>query len=625
MKHETPGTGDAAEDTAEEAGARAQRELDRGEPLLACNTAQAALERWPEHTRLRQLHALALVRSGDLERANRILAALAAEGRDDAETLGMLARTHKDLALREAEGPRRSEHLMAGFRLYERAFESARKRGAVADASYTGINAATMAVFMDDLAGARRIASAVREACGGDEGRKAPEPARYWREATLGEAALILGDAGEAGVRYRKARLLAGKRFGDLGTTRLQARRLQARLPATGVDVDALLAVPPVLVFTGNMVDAPGREAGRFPAALEQAVREAMRETLATIAPLAVYGSAACGADILCLELARERGAETHVVLPFPPAEFRHASVDFASGDWGERFERVLAAAHSVTVASDHRASGSAASFEYANLIATGMGRLRAQVLDAPLRALAVWDAGVPASPGGAASVVSLWRSHGLAVDTVDLAALRADEGAPVSATPAASVAASDGATRHELRAMLFADAVGYSQLSEDQIPRYISGFLGAVAELSRKTAHPFEHVETSGDGLYMVFATVADAGRFALELSALANGLDRAACGLPERFNLRIALHCGPVHCGRDPITGSRLYTGPHTSRTARIEPITPPGQVYASSAFAAVAAASGADGLAMGYVGRMPLAKGYGTLGLYHVRPAH
>ena len=144
------------------------------------------------------------------------------------------------------------------------------------------------------------------------------------------------------------------------------------------------------------------------------------------------------------------------------------------------------------------------------------------------------------------------------------------------------------------------------------------------MAELSRRTAHPFEHVETSGDGLYMVFGAVADAGRFALELNALVRDFDRAACGLPPNFDLRIALHCGPVHCGRDPITGSPLYTGPHTSRTARIEPITPPGQVYASSAFAAVAAASGAPGLSMRYVGRIPLAKGYGTLGLYCVRPA-
>ena len=69
--------------------------------------------------------------------------------------------------------------------------------------------------------------------------------------------------------------------------------------------------------------------------------------------------------------------------------------------------------------------------------------------------------------------------------------------------------------------------------------------------------------------------------------------------------------------------MTGAPLFTGPHTSRAARIEPVTPPGQVYASSAFAAVAAASGVRGLRLQYIGRMPLAKGYGLLGLYHVSP--
>jgi class 3 adenylate cyclase len=173
------------------------------------------------------------------------------------------------------------------------------------------------------------------------------------------------------------------------------------------------------------------------------------------------------------------------------------------------------------------------------------------------------------------------------------------------------------------MRSLLFADAVGYSKLSEDQIPLYITEFLGAIGELARASPHRYEHVETAGDGLYMVFADPLAAGGFALELSALAGGTDWAARGLPPGFNLRVALHCGPVHVGRDPLTGTGIYTGPHTSRAARIEPITPPGQVYASSAFAAVAAASG-GGLALTYVGRMPLAKGYGALGLYHVRGA-
>jgi class 3 adenylate cyclase len=310
------------------------------------------------------------------------------------------------------------------------------------------------------------------------------------------------------------------------------------------------------------------------------------------------------------------------VVLPFPPAEFRRASVDFAASDWGARFDAVLASADSVTIASDHRASGSVATFEYANLILTGMGRLRAQALDTTLRGLAAWDPGAIGASGGSASLVALWEKHELPVEHVRLHELRGRPADPSPSAPPAMHGAAAQGTRHEMRAMLFADAVGYSQLSEDQIPGFIDGFLGAVAELNARTTHRFEHVETSGDGLYMVFGSVADAAHYALELSALTNAFDWAAHGLPA-MNVRIALHCGPVHCGRDPITGSPLYTGPHASRTARIEPITPPGQVYASSAFAAVAAASGADGLEMRYVGRIPLAKGYGTLGLYNVRP--
>jgi len=360
----------------------------------------------------------------------------------------------------------------------------------------------------------------------------------------------------------------------------------------------------------------------RFPPSIETAVGAAVRERLSSLRPAAVYGSAACGADILCLEAARELGCETHVVLPFPPAEFRRTSVDFARGDWGPRFERALAVADSVTVASDHRASGSVASFDYANLILSGMGALRAAILDTELHGLAIWDPRVRGFAGGAASLVDLWERRGLPVEHVHPRWFHHCEFED-AAQPAAAETGSK-VVRHEMRALLFADAVGYSQLSEDQIPGFICGFLEAVAALNRRTEHRFEHVETSGDGLYMVFRDVRDASHYALELSALMRTFDRNAWGLPPGFDLRIAVHCGPVHCGHDPVTGGNLYTGPHTSRAARIEPITPPGQVYASSAFAAVAAATGVDGLSMNYVGRIPLAKGYGTLGLYNVRAA-
>ncbi len=309
-------------------------------------------------------------------------------------------------------------------------------------------------------------------------------------------------------------------------------------------------------------------------------------------------------------------------MLPFPAAEFRRESVEFAGGAWGARLDAALAAATSVTVASDHFASGSTATFEYANLLLTGMGRLRARALGSRLEALAVLDRGAAGAAGGAGSASASWARLGLAVHEVDLARLRGG-GAGAAGEPAAAPAAASS-LRHEMRALLFADAVGYSRLTEDQIPRYVERFLGAVAELNRRTANRFEHVETAGDGLYLVFRGAPEAARYALELNALASVRDWVSMGLPPEFDLRIGLHAGPVFCGTDPVTGGNLFTGPHTSRAARIEPITPPGQVYASAAFAAVAAASGADDLDLRYVGRLPLAKGAGHLALYHVAPA-
>ena len=118
--------------------------------------------------------------------------------------------------------------------------------------------------------------------------------------------------------------------------------------------------------------------------------------------------------------------------------------------------------------------------------------------------------------------------------------------------------------------------------------------------------------------------ADVRDAGLFALELCELMVSTDWSRKGLPKAINLRIALHAGPVYACVDPVTGQQSFTGTHVSRAARIEPITPPGQVYASQAFAALAAARGVNEFTCDYVGQTPLAKGYGTFATYHVREA-
>ena len=613
-------------ETEDDLVAEAERLLRQGEPLLAYNFADVGALRWPENLRLRRLQALALARSGDAERANRLLSELAQAGADDAETLGVLAGTHKELGIAARDDARREAHLESAYRLYAQGYAMSVQRGSAAGAYYTGINAATMAVLHGHIDEARWMAADVQRICSSSPAGDGDDGAEYWRQATLGEAALILGDAPAATRHYANAMVLAHGRYGDLSKTRRQARMLASHLAIDDTWLEEVLRIPPVLVCTGHMIDQPGRVTPRFPAGLEAAAGAAIESSLDEVRPLAAYGSAACGADILCLERVQALGGEIHVVLPFPPDEFRRTSVEIADGNWGTRFDRLLGTAHSVTVTSDHRATGSVAPFEYANLVLTGMGQLRAQLLDTVLHGLAVWDRGGGA-PGGAASLVSAWERRGVRIHHVRLDGLRPaaarpnDNGAAVTH----SALAAEQRSRHRIKALLFADAVGYSLLTEDQIPIYVEVFLGAVADLNRRTQHRCEHVETAGDGFYMVFAATEDAAKYAIELRDMVSGTDWAAHGLPPTFGLRIALHCGPVYCGVDPVTGTPLYTGPHTSRAARIEPVTPPGQVYASRAFAAVAAARGVDGIEMRYVGRTPLAKRSGSLDLYHLQRSH
>jgi hypothetical protein len=262
---------------AKAAAAEAQKLLGLGEPLLAYNTLERALESDPADLRLRQLKGLALARSGALQRANELLAGLRDEGHDDGETLGLLARTHKDLALLVDDEEERERHFAAAYDIYSTGYYESQQRGVTADAYYTGINAATMALLGGHAENAREIAAGVEELC--KESVLDCESA-YWPQATLAEAALIQGDIEVAQERYAAAARLAGRHYGNLSSTRRQARLLLDYLGESGAWLDEAISVPPVLVYTGHMIDAPGRAQPRFEPHMEDRVRADIRARL---------------------------------------------------------------------------------------------------------------------------------------------------------------------------------------------------------------------------------------------------------------------------------------------------------------------------------------------------------
>jgi len=88
--------------------------------------------------------------------------------------------------------------------------------------------------------------------------------------------------------------------------------------------------------------------------------------------------------------------------------------------------------------------------------------------------------------------------------------------------------------------------------------------------------------------------------------------------------LGLRLGAHTGPVYSQRDPLLRRDNFFGAHVSRAARIEPITPVGDVYVTEAFAADLALQSGLAIHCDYVGHMPAAKGYGNLRMYLLRRA-
>ena len=105
-----------------------------------------------------------------------------------------------------------------------------------------------------------------------------------------------------------------------------------------------------VVALAGRRIDAPDAKTSRFAPQHESIVAARLRQYFQEQDATALVCSAACGADLLALEVAGELNLQRCIVLPFPPARFRETSVIDRPGDWGERYDHVLAEVQDVSV-----------------------------------------------------------------------------------------------------------------------------------------------------------------------------------------------------------------------------------------------------------------------------------
>lgn len=585
-----------------------RREERRGELIAAFDTAERGLAEHPDDLPLKHRAVLALARAGATEEAARRFAAYGLARVGDEDVAALRARIAKDVALAQ-RGTARGRAAARAAELYGDVFSAS-------GGYYPAVNAATLWLLAGEVERARRLARGVLDLLASNK------ETSYYAAATAAEAHLLLGHEEAA----REALWAAAERhngdYGALATTRRQLRVICETLHRDQ-SLLSVLAGPGVAHFCGHRIAAGG--SGPFRAQDERAAAEAIARVVGRRAPGYAYGALAGGADILWAEALLAAGAELHVVLPFSRPQFVELSVAPCGDGWTERFDRCLSAATAVRFAADDAATGDDVLFRYGSELAMGLALLRARYLDADVWQLAVWDGG-PALNAGTAVDVAAWRRTGRPVSIVTPAGEVVDDASAVgSVCDRAARPRGEPETQapaRVLRAMLFGDIQGFSKLSDEQTLVFSTEILGVLGAVVARRRQDVCFRNTWGDALFVVLTDAAAAAACALELQEAMAGIDLPARGLPDHLALRLGGHLGPVFPTYDPVIEKGGFMGSHISRTARIEPVTPPGAVYVTEPFAAALVLSGHHELACDYVGHMPAAKDYGHLRMYRLR---
>jgi len=607
-----------------------ERMLKQGEAILAYDVLSAGLgalesrsgatEASEFHLRMTQLLALSLAQCGASERSKGILLNVCERGCTTPETLGLLGRVYKDLAGKAGSPAGRAHCLEQSFQSYLAGYEKAdaamRLEGqetAAGDAYYCGINAAALQVLRNQPAEAQELAQQVKRVCL-DRKRQleaAGGKMDYWLAATLAEAELISGNHAAAEVAYRAAAGLVQGNWRELCSTRHQARLLAACLGLAPGFVERLFPLIGIAVFAAPALKRLTTEGTM--SAWEQRQKDELKQRLAATGVVCGYATASSPADLLFIETLVETEREINVVLPCSRRVCRQ--IFESAPEWAARFDRLLAKASSVIEDTQPSCLDEAVNRAFSRLRVLGAGMLRAQRLDAELH---VW-AGEEARPFAArqhgSSVISSFESVACPYET-----MKED---PWS-SPVRQDRPVDGSIPGEayvIRSMIFGDVKGYSKLSDTELLDFARHFMKRVADVLEGHGARILSRRTAGDGLFLVLADLEAAATVARQLRDMVAGTRWDECGLPATLGIRISLDAGPVYTFQDPVTRNGEVCGAYVNRAARIEPVTPPNEVYASEAFASLYVATGGKAFRFDYAGQTQLPKGFGLTPLYCV----
>jgi len=588
------------------------------------NIKDAARNLQPVFLNMLQQQALALAQSGALVPANKILKKLQKQGVNDGETLGILGRTYKDMAIRSSSFSERKKYFRSAYKIYFDAFNLALKNKNTDDAYYNGINAATLSLVIGKKKESYELAKIVKKICLKKIKIESCKniSVSHWLLATLGEAELILGNFDTAKKMYSKASAQSDIR--GVASMRKQARMILKSQGNTINILDCCFKVPTIVVFSGHIIDQPTRPKKRFPKEIEKEVRKEISIRLEKMNAGIAYSSAACGSDIIFLEEMLKRGGEINIVLPFDLKSFKKESVDvIPKSNWSNRFDKILEKAAQVKVLGYHNPETDIYNYEFANLFILGSALARKNIIDTTVKTMAVWDGKPGDGLGGTASAINQWQKSSKEFEHIDLKKILKEKSAKYNFKNSnLKKIVTNKTTYHTYLPMLFADIKGFSKFSEKQLISFSENFLKKVSIITSKYKTGILSKRTAGDGLFFMFKNLKTACNVALELQRCVAETDWTNFGLPEDLSVRISLDAGPCYTFKNPVINEIDFSGNYINRAARIEPITPPGYIYASESFVALSNAEGINSVRFDYAGQVILPKNFGIIPVYNVR---
>jgi class 3 adenylate cyclase len=454
---------------------------------------------------------------------------------------------------------------------------------------FSAINAASMFLMAGERSHARKLANRVLSILGTSVPKD--EADLYYLLVTEAEAALILGETD----RVRDCLTAANELLVDNLNARFRTvKQLQLLCAKLGMDLAIIwtLTLPYVLYV---------KRAGSPLVELDQKILDALAHE--TEPPLInegdfVFCTLADPIDLVAVERFVLQKARLHLTVPAEPRILIQRWRKQFGAEWSSRLENMLAAAQDIAVARGFLEAEHDWNADYLSSFCLGMSQLTVERLGAQSRNLQLeWSAnGVVCNEG------QLSHQNNSITDSETQAPSKAPSG------------------RREV-GIIFADFVGFSRLSDIDLPKFGGEIMRAIGRLLDKYGDKVLCRRTWGDAIHVITTDAATTAAIATDIQYFVDLRRTKRDGL-ARLELRLSAHYAPVFQDYSSIDESTNYFGTALSYAARIEPVAPPGMIFVTEAFAARLCVECPNEYALEYAGELELAKHFGRFRLYSLR---